>query len=135
MTATLDHINLTVRDFREAVEWYGRVFGFELVEEGVQDGVTWGVIRSGSSMLCIYEYGDSSFEAGKPRREAGFHAINHFALRIEDVETWLKTLEREKLEVLYGGKVEWPHSDAWYVTDPTGWEIEVVHWRGGIAFG
>ena len=29
----IDHINLTVADFETTVAWYGRVFGFELVEE------------------------------------------------------------------------------------------------------
>jgi catechol 2,3-dioxygenase-like lactoylglutathione lyase family enzyme len=51
----LDHINMTVRDFDQTVDWYGRVFDFELVEEALTDGVRWGVIRSGEALLCIYE--------------------------------------------------------------------------------
>lgn len=35
----LDHINMTVDDFVETVDWYGRVFGFELVEEAVTEGI------------------------------------------------------------------------------------------------
>ncbi len=30
----LDHLNLTVDDFDTTVAWYGRLFGFELVEKG-----------------------------------------------------------------------------------------------------
>jgi len=25
--------------------------------------------------------------------------------------------------------IQWPHSLAWYINDPTGWEIEVVYWE------
>jgi catechol 2,3-dioxygenase-like lactoylglutathione lyase family enzyme len=35
----LDHLNLTVSHLDETVAWYGRVFGFVLVERDVQDGV------------------------------------------------------------------------------------------------
>jgi len=35
----------------------------------------------------------------------------------------------------FGGEVDWPHSTAWYIYDPTGWAIEVAHWHGSeIAF-
>ncbi len=59
----LDHINLSVTDFDQSIDWYARIFDFELVEEALQDGV------------------------------------------------------------------RWPHSLAWYVKDPTGYEIEVALWN------
>ena len=37
-------------------------------------------------------------------------------------------MEREHLELEYGGLVRMPHSDAWYVKDPTGYSIEVALW-------
>jgi catechol 2,3-dioxygenase-like lactoylglutathione lyase family enzyme len=49
----LDHINITVRDFDQTVDWYRRMFDFELVEEDTTDEVRWGVIRSGEALLCI----------------------------------------------------------------------------------
>ena len=60
----LDHVNLTVRSFDETVDWYRRIFGFEIVEEEVEDGVRWGVIRSGDAMLCIYEHPGREFLTG-----------------------------------------------------------------------
>ena len=57
--AGFDHLNLTVRDLDESVAWYRRIFRFALVEQGVREGVRWGILRSedgrGSAMLCIYE--------------------------------------------------------------------------------
>jgi catechol 2,3-dioxygenase-like lactoylglutathione lyase family enzyme len=124
----IDHLNLTVADFEATVDWYGRVFGFELVEEDVQEGIRWGVIRQGDVMLCIYQYPGCRFEDRFAMRRLGLHGINHFGLRITDRGEWEETMDREGVEVLYGGPVRWPHSTSWYVTDPTGWEIEVALW-------
>lgn len=124
----LDHLNLSVADFEATVAWYGRVFDFELVEESVADGVRWGVIRGGEALLCIYERPgltklDRFQLAGK-----GLHYLAHFGLRITDEAEWLETVEREGLEILYDGPIRWPHATAWYLLDPTGWEIEVALW-------
>jgi hypothetical protein len=106
------------------------------VEEGLQDGVRWGVIRSGDAMLCIYEHAErrhlDRFELGDHK----LHGMAHFGLRITDENEWLETIERENLPLLYDGVIQWPHSLAWYITDPTGYEIEVALWKDGrIDFG
>ena len=122
----LDHLNLTVRDFEETADWYRRVFGFEVVQDEVSDGVRWGVLRSGEAMLCIYERADKQ---APDAYESVAHTIRHFGLRITDRDEWERTMKREQVEVSYGGgPVRWPHSTAWYVTDPTGYEIEVALW-------
>lgn len=128
----LDHLNLTVRDFEETADWYARVFGFEIVEDKVDaDGRRWGVLRSGDAMLCIYEHPELEFT-----RHDKTHRINHFSLRIDDREAWESVLEREQLELQWGGETRWPHSVAWYVNDPTGWQIEVALWDNDtVAFG
>ena len=130
---SIDHVNLTVADFDATAAWYGRVFGFEVVEEGDQDGIRWGVLRAGDSMLCIYEYGDCRLDDRHALRAAGLHGINHFGLRITDRAAWEETVVREEVNVLYGGPLSWPHSTSWYVTDPTGWEIEVALWDHDVV--
>lgn len=132
----LDHINLSVADFDRSVDWYRRVFDFVLVEEGLQDGVRWGVIRSGEALLCLYEHRDrknlNRFELG----DHHLHGMAHFGLRITNEAAWLKVVKREKVPVLYDGVIRWPHSLAWYVNDPTGYEIEVALWNDDrIEFG
>ena len=37
---------------------------------------------------------------------------------------------RFRREGLEAEEVADPHSRSWYVTDPTGYEIEVAHWNG-----
>jgi len=133
MQATrIDHLNFTVDHFDASADWYRRVFGFEIVERAEQDGLPWGVLRSeggkGDAMLCIYEAHGRTHHDRFALRDRDQHGLAHFALRIHDEADWLATIQRENIEVLYGGVVTWPHSRSWYIKDPTGYEIEVVLW-------
>lgn len=131
----IDHINLSVADFDETVDWYRRIFGFELVEEALQDGIRWGVVKSGEAMLCIYEHPERQHLDRFKLGDRGLHGMAHFSLRISDEAEWLDIVEREKVPILYDGVIRWPHSLAWYVNDPTGYEIEVTLWNDDrIAF-
>ena len=124
----LDHLNMTVSSLPRTVDWYARVFGFELVEEGSHRGRPWGIIRSADAMLCIYEDPDR----GSPElSEHASHGVAHFGLRIDDRPSWEATVARESVEVLYDGPVRWAHSTSWYVEDPNGYEIEVALWHHG----
>jgi catechol 2,3-dioxygenase-like lactoylglutathione lyase family enzyme len=130
--AGFDHLNLTVRDFEESVAWYRRLFRFELVEEGVREGIRWGILRSrggrGGAMLAIYERPELG--TADPEAPGGLpvHRVRHFGLRIDDPAEWRRLLERESLP---SEECSWPHSTSWYVNDPTGYEIEVAHWKDG----
>ncbi len=123
----LDHLNLTVRNFAESADWYRRVFGFEVVEHGIMDGLPWGVLKSGDAHLCIYEEPDRKFVDRFALGEKGIHAFNHFALRITDRDAWRETVKREGVVVDH--EWQYPHSYSWYLNDPTGYEIEVVSWN------
>lgn len=120
----LDHLNLSVRALDESIDWYGRVFGFELVERASCHGVAYAVIRAGDAMLCMYEHR----ERRSPERDDSQHAINHFSLRITDPVAWQATIQRESLAIDLG-PYRYPHSTSWYLRDPTGYEIEVVAWN------
>jgi len=129
----LDHLNMTVQSFEDSAAWYARVLGFEVVEKGVYDGEPWGILKSGSALLCLYQHP----ELGKADSEgppSGQH-LNHFGLRISDRAAWEDTIAREKVKVAYDGPVRWPHSTSWYIEDPSGYEIEVALWDDNrIAF-
>ena len=126
--AGFDHLNLTVRDLGETADWYRRVFGFERVEEGTWDGVPWAILRSedgqGEAMLCVYERP----ELGAPDADGRHHRVRHAGFRIRDRAAWEAVLAREGLASEF---IPYPHSESWYVTDPTGYEIEVVLWKDG----
>ena len=128
MVSKLDHLNLSVHDFDETTVWYDRIFGFTIVEEGLDDGLKWGVVRCGDAMLCIYESPGLSLADRFNMKENGLHHLTHFGLRITDKKLWEKKVKEENLPILYDGVVKWPNSLTWYIKDPTGWEIEVVYW-------
>ena len=43
LVSNLDHLNLSVRNFEETVHWYNKIFAINLVEQGIQDGMPWGM--------------------------------------------------------------------------------------------
>ena len=86
----------------------------------------WGILRSGDTMLCLYENRDQRAVA----EESPFHRIDHFGLRIRDRKEWEEILRRESLKTYYGSPVRYPHSTSWYVVDPSGHWIEVALWDG-----
>jgi catechol-2,3-dioxygenase len=124
----LDHLNMTVHNLKASIEWYERIFGFEVVEEGNRNGKSWAIIRSGEAMLCLYEHPERNFEVLFP--ESDLHGICHFAFRIQDEKRFREVIKEENLPLFFGGENDYPHSTSWYVKDPTGYSIEVVSWDG-----
>jgi lactoylglutathione lyase len=126
----LDHLNMTVTDLTETVEWYRRILDFEQVEEGIYEGQPWAIIRSGDAMLCLYERPGYTLPEKAARAAAQGHGLNHLALRITDAGAWAARVQSEGLPLHFGGVTHWPNSTAWYIQDPTGYSIEVVAWKG-----
>jgi catechol 2,3-dioxygenase-like lactoylglutathione lyase family enzyme len=129
----LDHINLTVSNLNETIDWYGKLFGFERVEGGTREGIRWAIIRSGDALLCMYERADLGHpEEGVYSDESlsidRSHRINHFGLRIVDRDSLEKAILKNKVSVKYGAAIRYPFSWSWYICDPTGHEIEVALW-------
>lgn len=130
-TLGLDHLNLSVQNFEDSAEWYRKVFGFEIVERGIYGGHPWGVLRAGDSMLCAYESPDLILpQDGNPEHKR-LHRIYHFGLRIADRKHWEETLKLHNIRTYFASPVAYPHSQSWYVKDPTGYTIEVALWSDG----
>lgn len=126
MTVKLDHINLTVANLKDSIEWYGKIFGFELVESGTTpQGIRWGIVAFNDSMICMTEYAGRT--AADKFEDKSVHQIYHFGIRVSDIEKWQHTIQDHKLKLYYGGQVEYPSSKSWYVHDPSGHEIEVSY--------
>ncbi len=131
----LDHINLSVDSLSTSVDWYARVFGFSVVERGVMDGSPWAILKAGEAMLALYEDGARTHHDRFSLKDRRLHGLNHFALRVDDRAAWESRVLEQAIPVEYEGAVEWPHSVSWYLVDPTGYQIEVVHWNNAkIAF-
>ena len=52
---SLDHINMSVINLDESLQFYNETFGFENVEQGTYKGTPYAIVKNGESMLCMYE--------------------------------------------------------------------------------
>jgi len=129
----LDHINLTVKNLKESMEFYERVFGFKLVEKGENMNSKWAIIKNGDAMLCIYEHPELREPESYKTENRKFHGINHFSFRILDPVAWLSVVKKEKVYIDPEDIIEWPNSLSWYVLDPNGYSIEVVYWKDDVV--
>lgn len=110
-------------------EWYGKIFGFELVESGTTpQGVKWGIVSSNDSMICMSE--DEKRESADTFEHKSIHQIYHFGIRVSELEQWRETVKENSVKVYYGGEIEYPFSRSWYIHDPSGHEIEVSYAKG-----
>ncbi len=126
MKIKLDHINLTVHNIKESIDWYEKIFGFKLAEHGIGNrGQPWAIIASNDSMIAMSEYKEKTKADQEP--EVDFHKIDHFGIRVSDLAAWEKIVKENNLRLYYGGVVKYPFSHSWYVHDPSGHEIEVSY--------
>lgn len=129
MEIKLDHVNLTVGNLNESVDWYGKVFGFELVEHGIgRVGQRWAIVAKNDSMICMSEYVERKSAAQD--YDEDHHKFYHFGIRVSDVEAWEEKVKSLKLRLYYGGVNDYPGSKSWYIHDPSGHEIEVSYANG-----
>ncbi len=78
-------------------------------------------------MLCLYEH--ASVPEGPHYPELpNEQGLRHFALRIENGPAFYQLLKERGVPLAYGGPVRWPHSTSYYISDPSGHQIEVVAW-------
>ncbi len=123
----LDHLNLTVKSLDAALSFYRELFGFVLVETGAPDPHPWAIIRSGDAMLCLYEHPELR-EAPHYPTPPNEHGVRHFGLRVENGPAFCELVREKGVELAYGGPVRWLHSTSYYLSDPSGHQIEVVSW-------
>ena len=132
MKVKLDHVNLTVGHLEKSVNWYEKVFGFQLVQEGVygkEQKTRWAIVAYKDSMICMHEVkGRKNF--GESKQEV-FHKIYHFGIRVSNLKAWKKKIKLFKLKPVV---VDYPYSRSYYIEDPDGHEIEVSWTKGSTLY-
>ena len=116
--ASIDHINLTVKDLEESVAFFRDLFGFEVIKDQPEQDSK--IIGKGNIKRCLYE--DRELEIG-----AG---INHYGFYIENFDEIVAQCEALGVTMPYG-TVDWGRSRSVYITDPSGYEIELSEVPGG----
>ena len=123
----IDHVNMYVADLAATIDFYGRVFGFEVKEDQSAAPEPWVIVgRAGVAYLCLYEQ-----RGARPATEG--LRLNHFgfALAPNAFEAARRALEEMGVPLALGGPMAWPRSRSLYVTDPSGYLVEIAEKMGG----
>ena len=120
---SIDHVNMKVRNLRQSAEFYNNLFGFEIKQKENSNklGVPSQIIGNDTIKLCMYEVPTMSPEGG----------IAHFGFNVENFEDIIEKCNEIRVEILYGGYVEFEKSRSVYIKDPNGYEIELSERQGG----
>lgn len=121
--ASIDHVNMKVKDLEKSVEFYKNLFGFEIKQEENSNKLDAPskIIGNDTIKLCLYEIPEMSPEGG----------IAHFGFNVTNFNEIIQKCKELGVEVLYGGPVEWEKSKSVYIKDPSGYEIELGEISGG----
>ena len=122
--ARLNHAVLYVRNADVAAEFYGRLFGFEVVERIPGRAI---FMRAGGGSNH-HDLGLFSVGEGAPRPPRGSVGLYHLAWEVPTIED-LATAARELQEAgALGGATDHGVSKSLYGADPDGNEFEIM-WR------
>jgi len=120
----MDHVNMSVKDLEESVNFYQNLFGFEIRKEDNSPNkldTASKIIGTDSIKLCLYENPEMSPEGG----------IAHFGFHIANFDQIMEKCKELNVEVLYDGPVEFEKSRSVYIKDPNGYDIELSEISGG----
>lgn len=117
--SSIDHINMSVKNLAQSVEFYKNLFGFEIKKEQPEENSK--IIGDDNVKLCLYE--DSEM---KPEG-----AIAHFGFHVENFDEIIKTCESLGVKIYYDGPVQFEKSRSIYISDPNGYDIELSEVFGG----
>lgn len=121
----IDHINMRVKNLQESIDFYGRVFGFEMKEDHSQEGEdAWAIVGlADTAYICMYLHAEKE-------RSPDALQIMHFGLVVDDFDSVLERLKANVVDI-GSGYVQWPRSRSVYIHDPNGHEIDLTERVGG----
>lgn len=121
---SMDHVNMNVKNLEESVDFYKKMFGFEIRKEDNSPNkldAPSKIIGNDSVKLCLYE---------DPQMSPG-GGIAHFGFHVANFDQIIAKCKKLNVEVLYGGSVEFEKSRSVYIKDPNGYDIELSEVSGG----
>ncbi|MFL5680411.1 MAG: VOC family protein [Chloroflexota bacterium] len=123
--ARLNHAVLYVRDARVAADFYGRVFGFEVVSEEFGGQAVF--MRAGGGENH-HDLGLFSVGEGAPRAPRGSVGLYHLAWEVPTIEALAAAAGELSAAGALSGASDHGVSKSLYGADPDGNEFEVM-WR------
>jgi lactoylglutathione lyase len=127
MTLRTGHVGLNVTDLDRSVDFYRRVFGFEVLGEGEQAGGDrrWAFLGlDGTLIVTLWQQSDGRFPIDRP-------GLHHLAFQVPDADAVQRaevTLRALGADLTHDGIV--PHgegasSGGLFFTDPDGIRLEI----------
>ncbi|MEZ5426477.1 MAG: VOC family protein [Pyrinomonadaceae bacterium] len=127
------HIGLNVRDLEVSKEFYGRVFGFEVLAESKEGEKIFAFLgRNDQVLITLWEQSDREFS----RQTAGLHHLSFQVGDIEEVREAEKLLKKIGVKFHYDGVVshsEGANSGGIFFEDPDGIRLEIYAPTGAKA--
>ncbi|MGZ3587363.1 MAG: VOC family protein [Candidatus Limnocylindrales bacterium] len=123
--ARLNHAVLYVRDAQRAAEFYGRVFGFEVVSSEFGGQAVFMRARSGDNH---HDLGLFSVGPDAPRPPRGSTGLYHLAWEVPRIEDLAAAATALSEAGALGGASDHGVSKSLYGADPDGNEFEIM-WR------
>lgn len=117
----IDHLNMFVSDLELSLDFYQKLFGFEVKKRATSKGRPYAITGvSGKIMLALYE------EKNLP----SFGRVNHFGMHVANFQQVLESINAQGIKTYYGdpeekGAVVYERSRSLYIRDPDGNEIEL----------
>ena len=123
--ARLNHAVLYVRDATKAAEFYGRVFGFEVVESAFGGRAVFMRAANGENH---HDLGLFSVGPDAPRPARGSVGLYHLAWEVPTIDDLAEASRLLSAERALGGASDHGVSKSLYGVDPDGNEFEIM-WR------
>jgi catechol 2,3-dioxygenase-like lactoylglutathione lyase family enzyme len=121
----IDHVNISVRDLDVSADFYARLLGIELKEQGGSGGARWCILGARDRFyVCLCEGGAGNFKPGE------IH-INHVGFVVDDIDETVDRIRGLGLQLESGKTLDWSRSRSAYVRDPDGIQIEFTNRFGG----
>ncbi|SLK11606.1 VOC family protein [Novosphingobium mathurense] len=103
---TFHHGGVSVPSLDEAIDWYGRVLGFEVEKRFYIEPARAhaAMVRKGPLRFEIFEVAGAAplpEDRRFPPRDLQTHGNKHVAFRVEDLEVFLAEMEQKQAEVAF----------------------------------
>nr|WP_216853207.1 VOC family protein [Phytoactinopolyspora halotolerans] len=119
------HVALNVTDLRRSIDFYSRLFDFEVIAQEPDGDRAFALLASGGALqITLWQQSSGTFPAGLP----GLHHLSFEVADIEAVRRAEATLKELGVEFAYDGVV--PHgegasSGGVFFFDPDGMRLEI----------